>query len=92
MYVDFKYLNDARPKDCYPFPLIDIKVDSLAPFRYKCFLDAYKGYHQVQMAEADEDKTTFYSEIGMFCHTKISFGLKNTGATYQRLMDKALKN
>jgi hypothetical protein len=35
MCVDFKNLNDACPKDCYPFPSIDIKVDSLGPFSYK---------------------------------------------------------
>jgi hypothetical protein len=64
----------------------------LAPFRFKCFLDAYKGYHQVQMAEHDEDKMTFYTDIGIFCYTKMLFGLKNVGATYQRLMDKAFKN
>jgi hypothetical protein len=34
MCVDFKNLNGACPKDCYPLPSIDIKVDSLAPFRY----------------------------------------------------------
>jgi hypothetical protein len=92
MCIDFKNLNDACPKDFYPLPSIDIKVDSQAPFRYKCFLDAYKGYHQVQMAEADKDKTTFYTDKGIFCYTKMSFSLKNAGATYQRLMDKAFKD
>ncbi|XP_076909549.1 uncharacterized protein LOC143566823 [Bidens hawaiensis] len=42
--VDFKDLNKACPKDCYPFPKIDHKVDAVAPFKFKCFLDAYKGY------------------------------------------------
>jgi hypothetical protein len=44
------------------------------------------------MAEAEEDKTAFYTDIGIFCYTKMSFGLKNAGATYQRLMDKAFKD
>jgi hypothetical protein len=92
MCVDFKNLNDACPKDCYPLPSIDVKVDSLAPFRYKCFLDAYKGYYQVQMAKEDEDKTAFYTDIGIFCYTKMPYRLKNTGATYQRLMDKVFKD
>ena len=89
MYVDYKDLNKACPKDCYPLPEIDLKVDSLAPFRFKCFLDAYKGYHQVQMAKEDEDKTTFRTDMSIFCYTKMPFGLKNAGATYQRLMDNA---
>ncbi|KAJ0785617.1 putative DNA/RNA polymerase superfamily [Helianthus annuus] len=45
--LDFKDLNRAYPKDAYTLPEIIFKVDSLAPFKFKCFLDAYKGYHQV---------------------------------------------
>jgi hypothetical protein len=44
------------------------------------------------MAEAVEDKTTFYTDIGIFRYTKMPFGLKNAEATYQRLMDKAFKD
>ncbi|GJX63516.1 hypothetical protein Tco_0296416 [Tanacetum coccineum] len=57
MCVDFKDLNKACPKDGYPLPEIDWKVESLCGFPFKCFLDAYKGYHQIQMAEEDEEKT-----------------------------------
>ncbi|GJR32226.1 retrovirus-related pol polyprotein from transposon TNT 1-94 [Tanacetum coccineum] len=52
------------------------------------FLDAYKGYHHIQMAEGDEDKTNFFIGEGVFCYQKMPFGLKNAGATYQRLVDK----
>nr|GEY35767.1 reverse transcriptase domain-containing protein [Tanacetum cinerariifolium] len=57
-------------------------------YHFKCFLDAYKGYHQIQLAEPDEENTTFHTGQGVYCYTKMPFGLKNVGATYQRLMDK----
>ncbi|GJS86122.1 RNA-directed DNA polymerase, eukaryota [Tanacetum coccineum] len=57
MCIDFKNVNSACPKDYYPLPDIDGKIESVVGFRYKCFLDAYKGYHQVQMAQDDEEKT-----------------------------------
>ncbi|XP_021971588.1 uncharacterized protein LOC110866753 [Helianthus annuus] len=44
--------------------------------------------NMVQMKLEDEDKTAFRTDLGIFCYTKMSFGLKNAGATYQRLMDK----
>ncbi|GKC39972.1 reverse transcriptase domain-containing protein, partial [Tanacetum coccineum] len=54
------------------------------------FTDLNKAcYHQIQMAELDEEKTAFHTSQGVYCYTKIPFGLKNTGATYQRLVDKA---
>nr|GEV48472.1 reverse transcriptase domain-containing protein [Tanacetum cinerariifolium] len=89
MCVDFTYLNKACPQDCYPMPKIDWKVESLCGYPFKCFLDAYKGYHQIQLAESDEEKTAFHSGQGVYCYTKIPFGLKNAGVTYQRLVDKA---
>ncbi|GJX01132.1 reverse transcriptase domain-containing protein [Tanacetum coccineum] len=66
-----------------------VMVESLCGFPFKCFFDAYKGYHQIQMAKEDKEKTAFITSQGIFCYTKMPFGLRNTGATYQRLVDKA---
>ncbi|GJW17225.1 reverse transcriptase domain-containing protein [Tanacetum coccineum] len=88
MCVDFKDLNKACPKDGYPLPKIDLKVESLYGFSFKCFLDAYKGYYQIKMAKEDEEKTTSITSQGIYCYSKMSFGLRNAGATYQRLVDK----
>ncbi|GJR48215.1 reverse transcriptase domain-containing protein [Tanacetum coccineum] len=87
MCIDFKDLNKACLEDLYPLPEIDWKIESLMGFKYKCFLDAYKGYHQILMSKKDEEKTTFHTDEGVFCYTKMHFGLKNAGATYQRLVD-----
>ncbi|GJR50329.1 reverse transcriptase domain-containing protein [Tanacetum coccineum] len=91
MCVDFTDLNKACPQDCYPLPEIDWKVESLCGYPFKCFLDAYKGYHQIQMAKDDEEKTAFHTSQGVYCYTKMPFGLKNAGATYQRLVDNAFE-
>ncbi|GJV53941.1 reverse transcriptase domain-containing protein [Tanacetum coccineum] len=92
MCVDFTDLNKAGPHDCYPLPEIDWKVESLCGYPFKCFLDAYKGYHHIQMAESDEEKMAFHTSQGVYCYTKMPFGLKNAGATYQRLVDKAFNS
>lgn len=47
MCIDYSDLNNACLKDHYPLPKIDQKVGSLEDFQFKCFIDAYKGYHQV---------------------------------------------
>nr|GFA95999.1 reverse transcriptase domain-containing protein [Tanacetum cinerariifolium] len=92
MCVDFTDLNRACLQDCYPLPEIDWKVESLCGYPFKYFLDAYKGYHQIQLAEADKEKTAFHTRQRVYCYTKMPFGLKNAGATYQRLMDKAFES
>ncbi|GKA83597.1 hypothetical protein Tco_0805192 [Tanacetum coccineum] len=62
MCIDFKNIISACPKDYYPLPEIDLKIESVMGFPLKFFLDAYKGYHQVQITEEDEEKTSFYTD------------------------------
>ncbi|GJV72308.1 reverse transcriptase domain-containing protein [Tanacetum coccineum] len=73
MCVDYKDLNKACPKDGYLLPKIDWKVESLCGFPFKCFLDAYRVYHQIQMAKEDEEKIAFITSQGIFCYTKMPF-------------------
>ncbi|XP_027158506.1 uncharacterized protein LOC113760135 [Coffea eugenioides] len=90
--VDFTDLNKACPKDCYPLPRIDALVDSAMGHEILCFLDAFKGYHQIGMSEEDQEKTAFYTDHGVYCYSTMPFGLKNAGATYQRLINRLFKN
>ena len=57
-----------------------------------CFLDAYSGYHQIKMAEPDQVATALITSYGPFCFTTMPFGLKNAGATYQRMIQTCLAN
>ena len=86
MYVDFTDLNKACPKDSYPLPNIDALVDNASGCKMLSFLDALSGYMQPR----DESKTAFMTETCSYCYKVMPFGLKNEGATYQRLMNKVL--
>ena len=88
--VDFTELNKACPKDSYPLPNIDALVDSASGCKMLSFLDAFSGYNQIKMHPRDESKTAFMTETCSYCYKVMPFGLKNAGATYQRLMDKVL--
>ena len=90
MCVDFTDLNKASPKDSYPLSSIDALVDSASGCEMLSFLDAFSGYNQIKMHPRDEGKTTFMMETCSYCYKVMPFGLKNAGATYQRLMDKVL--
>ena len=50
----------------------------------------FSGYHQNKMAKEDEEKMAFMTPCGVYCYVCMPFGLKNTGATFQRLMRIAL--
>ena len=86
--VDFTDLNRACPKDSYSLPWIDTLVDSTARHELLSFMDAFSGYNQIKMKEEDQEKNSFVTSQGLFCYKVMPFGLKNTGITYQRLMNK----
>ena len=90
MCVEFTDLNNTCPKDSYHLPNIDALVDSASGCALLSFLDAYSGYNQIKMHSLDEDKITFMGGTSNYCYRVMPFGLKKTGATYQRLMDRIL--
>ena len=53
MCVYFTDLNKACPKDSYPFPRVDVLVDSMAQHQLLSFMDAFSSYNQIRMHEAD---------------------------------------
>ena len=85
--VDFTDLNKVCPKDHFPLPRIDQLVDSAAGHARMSFLDAFQGYHQIPMTPSDQEKTAFITPRGAYCYKVMPFGLKNAGATYQRMMN-----
>ena len=84
VYVDFRDLNKASPKDDFPFPHIDLLVNGTAGHSMLSFMDGFLGYNQILMASEDMEKTAFITEWGTYCYRVMPFGLKNAGATYQR--------
>ena len=88
MCMDFMDLNKACSKDSFPLPRIDQLVDSTAGHKSLTFMDAFSGYNQIKMAEEDQEKIAFITSQGLYCYKVMPFGLKNAGATYQRLVNK----
>ena len=88
MYVDLTDLNKACPKDNFPLPRIDQLVDLTAGHKLLSFKDAFSEYNQILMDEDNQEKTLFITSQGLYCYKVMPFRLKNTGATYQRLVNR----
>ena len=86
--VDYTDLNDVCPKDSFPLPRIDQIVDASVGHDMLSFLYAFSGYQKIPMHPPDAEKTSFITPHGLYCYNVMPFGLKNAGATYQRLVTK----
>ncbi|GJS55092.1 reverse transcriptase domain-containing protein [Tanacetum coccineum] len=89
MCIDFKNLNTACPKDYYPLPEIDLKIEAVIGHPFKCFLDAYKGYHQIQMSKEDEEKTAFYPDQGTNLEAYVDDMIIKSKTKQEMIMDIA---
>ena len=92
MCVDFTNLNKTCPKDSYPLPRIDQLVDSTMGHKLLSFMDAFSGYNQIRMDEANQKNTSFVTSQGLFYYKVMPFSLKNAGATYQRLVNHMFRS
>ena len=89
--IDYTDLNRACPKDSFPLLKIDQLVDATSGHRLLSFMDAFAGYNQIRMAPEDEEHTAFMTPKGLYCYRVMPFGLKNAGATYQRMIQTCLE-
>jgi hypothetical protein len=61
-------------------------LERLANHSFFYFLDGYSGYHQILIHPNDQSKTTFTYPHGTYAYRKMSFGLCNAPASFQRCM------
>jgi hypothetical protein len=88
MCIDYTNLNKACPKDPYPLPRIDQIVDSTFGCDLLSFLDAYSGFHQIQMSRQDRKHTGFVTVDGLYYYVVMPYGLKNALSTFVWVMRK----
>ena len=86
--INFTDVNQACPKDSFPLPRIDLIVDATTGHELLNFMDAFFRYNQIIMDPDNQEKTSFVIGQGTYCYRVMPFGLKNTGATYQRLVNR----
>jgi hypothetical protein len=90
VFIDYTSLSKHCLKDPFPLPCIDQIIDSTVGCARLSFLDAYLGYNHIKLKVKDEEKTSFITPYGVFCYQVMPFGLKNAGATYERMMQNCL--
>jgi len=87
---DYRRLNLVTVQDSYPLPnMMDFQA-KVAGCRYFSKIDLRKGYHQIPMHPADIPKTAITTPFGLWEYLRLTFGLRNAGCTFQRLMHRVL--
>jgi hypothetical protein len=88
---DYRKLNDMTIKNSYPLPLISELVNKLQKAKLFTKLDIRWGYNNVRIKEGDEWKAAFRTNRGLFEPLVMFFGLTNSPATFQTMMNELFK-
>ena len=89
--VDYRRLNKVTRPDAFPVPKVDECIDAISGSKLFSTVDLTCGYLQVPVREQDVSKTAFVSRHGLYEFTSTPFGMINSGATFQRVMELAMK-
>ena len=86
-YQDYQYLNEHTVKKAYSLSLIMELLDKLKGAKWFTKLDVRWGYNNVWIWDGDQWKAAFKTNQGLFEPTVMFFGLCNSPATFQAMMD-----
>jgi Reverse transcriptase (RNA-dependent DNA polymerase) len=84
---DYQYLNDWTVKNTYPLPLISEIMDKIKGAKFFTKFDVQWGYNNVRIRTKDQWKAAFKTNRGLFKPTVMFFGMCNSPATFQAMMD-----
>jgi hypothetical protein len=88
--IDFRKVNEVTRIDDFPLPRIQDCLDAVSGAKFFSTFDLTSGYFQIPVKEEDIPKTAFVTKYGLYEFTSMPFGLCNSAATFQRVMEIAL--
>ncbi|XP_059570175.1 uncharacterized protein LOC132243804 [Alligator mississippiensis] len=89
--VDYRKLNAITTPDAYPMPRMDTLLDRLGPAKVISTLDLSKGFWQMALDPDAIAKSAFTTPTGLYEFTVLPFGLRNSPASFQRLINNLLQ-
>ncbi|KAL0187224.1 hypothetical protein M9458_018894, partial [Cirrhinus mrigala] len=88
--IDFRKLNSQTIKDAYALPNLEEAFSVLSGSKWFSVLDLKSGFYQIEMEEADKQKTAFVCPLGFYEFNRMPQGVTNAPSTFQRLMERCM--
>ena len=88
--TDYRKVNAMTRADCFPIPRIEDCIDRIGRAKYITKCDLLKGYWAVPLTEKAKAISAFVIPGGTYQYRVMPFGMKNSQATFMRLMSKCL--
>lgn len=90
--TDFRKVNSVTKPDCFPLPRLEDCIDRVGSASFVTKLDLLKGYWQVPLTDRAREISAFVTPDDFCQYTVMAFGMRNAPATFQRLVNKVLRD
>jgi len=84
---DYRHLNEWTIRNRYPLPLIPQLINRVRMKELFTKFDIRWGYNNVRIKKGDEWKAAFITNEGLYEPTVMFFGMTNSPATFQAMMN-----
>ncbi|XP_037776259.1 uncharacterized protein LOC119573219 [Penaeus monodon] len=91
MCTDYRRLNVVTIPDSYPLPRVDDLIDAVGQSKYLSKIDLHKGFYQIMLTEKARVTSAFITPFGLYEYLVMPFGMRNSPATFQRVMNFTLQ-
>lgn len=90
--TDYRRVNAATKSDTYPIPRVDDCIDKVGKAEYVSKFDLLKGYWQIPLTERAKEISAFVTQQGLYQYRVMAFGMKNSSATFQRMINDLISD
>ena len=90
MCVDYRKLNKVLVHNSFPLPNINDILTSMHGAKVFSCIDLKSGYYQIEMEEADKEKTAFITHRSLFEFNRLPFGLASAPPIFQHLIQNVI--
>ena len=87
MCTDYREVNNLSKTDTFPIPRMDDCIDKVGNSKYITKFDLLKGFWQIPLTERAKEVSAFVTPDGLYHYKVMPFGMKNSPATFQRLIN-----
>jgi hypothetical protein len=88
--IDYRKVNSVTRADSFPIPRLEDCIDKIGNSAFVTKIDLLKGYWQVPLTEKAKEISAFVTPDGLYACRVMPFGMKNSPASFQRLMNQVL--
>ena len=87
MCTDYRKVNSVTRTDSFPVPRMDDCIDNIGQAKYVTKFDLLKGFWQIPLTDRAKEISAFVTPDGLYQYKVMPFGMKNSPATFQRLIN-----